>query len=155
MANRYGVTGAMTAVTSALKTMLDLVGATTTRPEIDYFTASAGGGTLADQSVTVVVQRHTTVNTGSAVVPTALDPSAPAVVATALEQCTAEGTYTAATEMYEQSIHLRSQAYWWASSEQARIVVPATASNGVGIRVIQGSGAYAGIYNGTIHFVGP
>ncbi len=160
MSDRYAVTGAMTAVTSAYKTMLDLVGSTTARPAIDYFTASAGSlatnSTLADQSVEVQLMRHTTANTGTGVTPTLLDPGGIACVATGLEQCTAEGTYTAGTEMYQQAIHIRSQAYWWASSEAARIVVAAAASNGVGTRIAMASpnsGGYAGSYQGAFHFM--
>ncbi len=155
MANRYAVTGQENAVTSGLTTALNIVGSATARPEIDFFMGSAGAGTLADQSVRCTLMRHTTVNTGSAITPTAIDPSAPAAVSTALENASAEGTYTAGSEMVDQAVHLRSQIVWWASSEAARLVVPATANNGIGFRVIQGSGAYAGPFDFTAHFVGP
>lgn len=154
MANRYAVTGQESAVTAALTTALDLVGATTTRPEIYFIHGAANtAATLSDTAVRVAVMRHTTANTGTAVVPALLDPSAPAAVATALENCSAEGTYTAATEMFDGSIHLRSQLYWYATDARANIIVPATANNGVGARVLHAS--FTGAYDFTFHFEGP
>jgi hypothetical protein len=152
MANNYGVTGDMTPMTGALKTSLDLVGSATSRPEIYYFTASAPG-TMADATARCVVMDHTTVNTGTAVTPGKLDPAAVAVVATALENCSAEGTYTAGSEKYDQNIHLRSQAYWWAADPKANLIVPAVASNGIGGRNL--SASYVGAYDWTFQFIGP
>lgn len=152
MARRFAVTGQMTAVTAGLKTMLDLVGSATARPEITKFYASASAGIIADQSVRLTVMRHTTVNTGTAVVPVATDGTTMVAVATALEQCTAEGTYTAASECYDQAQHLRSQHYWQALDPLGVLVVPNSANNGIGMRVIQASGAYGGTYDGTIEF---
>lgn len=154
MATRYGITGQENAVTSSLTTALDLVAATTTRPEIDFLMGTVGSAaTLADQCVRVALMRHTTANTGTAVTPAPLDPSAPAAVATALENCSAEGTYTSGSELLDNTIHVRSQLQWWASGPEARLVVPATANNGVGMRVL--AAAYTGTFDCTIHFVGP
>lgn len=155
MANRYAITGQENAVTSSLTTALDLVGSATARPEIDFFMGSAGAGTLADQSVRCTLMRHTTVNTLTGVTPQPIDPNAPAAVSTAGENASAEGTYTSGSELVDQAVHLRSQIVWWASSEAGRLVVPATANNGIGFRVIQASGAYAGPWDYTAHFVGP
>jgi hypothetical protein len=151
MANKYAVTGQENAVTSALTTALDLVGSTTSRPEIYYFTASAEP-TMADATVRVAVMDHTTANTMTAVTPTKIDPAALAVVATAGENASAEGTYTAGSEKYDQNIHLRSQAYWWANYETDRLIVPAAANNGIGLRVL--STTFVGAYDATIHFLG-
>lgn len=155
MSNRYAATGANAAVTSSYITGLDLVGGATSRPEIYYFTASAGAGTLADQSVRVCLMDHTTANTGTTVTPTRLDPAAVSAIATAQENVTSEGTYTAGSEKFDQAIHLRSQAYWWASDPTANLIVPATANNGIGVRTKQASGSYAGAYDQTVHFIGP
>lgn len=154
MANKYAITGQENAVGASLTTALDLVASATSRPEIYYFTASAGGSP-DDLSVRVALMRHTTANTGTSVTPHGLDPAALSAVASALENCSAEGTYTSGSEMYDQTIHIRSQAYWWANYEQDRLVVPATANNGIGLRVAQGGGAYTGAFDATMHFVGP
>lgn len=153
MANKYAITGQENAVTAALTTALDLVGSATSRPEVYYFTASAAG-TMADSTVRVVVSDFTATPTVTAVTPTKLDPSAVAAVATAGENASAEGAgQTAGSEKYDQNIHLRSQAYWWANYESDRIIVPAVASNGVGLRVSAAS--YTGAYDATMHFLGP
>ena len=79
--------------------------------------------------------------------------TAPAAVATAGENASAEGTYTSASELLDQTIHLRSQLQWWASGPEGRLVVPATANNGIGFRVL--AAAYTGTFDATMHFVGP
>lgn len=154
MATRYAITGQENAVTTGLTTALDLVGASTSRPEIDFVMASVGSAaTLADQCLRVVLMRHTTANTMTAVTPAPIDPSAPAAVATAGENASGEGTYTAATELLDQTIHVRGQLQWWASGPEGRLIVPATASNGIGLRVL--AAAYTGTFDATMHFVGP
>ena len=153
---RFAVTGEENAVTGSPTTALSLVSAATIRPAVDYFTGSAGAGTLADQSVRLTVSRFTAVPTVTAVTPQSLgaDGSVSELASGTGENASAEGAgQTTGSEMYDQAIHLRSQAYWWASSEGARLIMPATALNGIGYRVIQASGAYVGPWGVTSHHV--
>lgn len=154
---RFATTGGKATVTTGLTTALSLVSAATIRPAVDYFTGSvSAAGTLADQAVRLTVMRFTVAPTITAVAPTSLGADGSvSEMATGTggtgENASGEGTQTAATEMFDQSIHLRSQAYWWASSEGARLVMPATAANGISFRVL--SPSYTGAWDVTTHHV--
>jgi hypothetical protein len=149
---RFATTGQENAVTASLTTALALCSAATIRPAVDYFTGSASG-TLADQAVRCAVMRFTAAPTVTAVVPVSLgaDGSVSELATGTGENASAEGTVTSASEMFDQSIHLRSQAYWWASSEGARLVMPATASTGINFRC--SSSNYTSTFDYTAHHV--
>jgi hypothetical protein len=149
MAGKFSTTGQENAVTASLTTVLDVVAATTVRPRIYDFTISCGG-TPADNAIRWAVMRHTTANTGTSVTPTALDPADPAAVATSLENCSAEGTYTSGSELFDQTVNQRA-AYRWVAAPDGELIVPASANNGVGIRVSHAS--YTGTADATIHFM--
>lgn len=146
----YAITAQEPAVTSGLQTVCDLEAGTGVRPRLFEFTLSTGG-VPEDTTVRWTVQRHTTANTNTAVVPAPLDPDAPASVATGGEAATIEGTYTAATELFDAAFNVRA-AYRWVAAPNSEMIVPNTASNGIGIRVIQGSATYAGIADASALF---
>jgi len=146
MAN-YGSTGQEGAVTAGLTTVLHLTAATTVRPRIYDFTVSCGG-TPADNAVRWTLMRFSVAPTSTAVVPAPLDPADPAAETTAGENASAEGTYTAATELFDQAFNQRA-GYRWVAAPGGELIIPATAAAGIGVRVL--STAYTGTADATVH----
>lgn len=143
----YSETGQEVAVTAALTTALHVTGGTGLRIRLYDFTVSCGG-TPADNAVRWTLMRHTVTPTSTAVVPTPLDPADPAAEATAGENASVEGTYTAASELFDQAFNQRA-GYRWVAAPGGELIVPATASNGIGVRVL--SSAYTGTADATVH----
>jgi len=151
---RYSITGLQTAVeTTPGEAILALIiAATTTRPKIFYFSVSAGG-TMADQIQRVQVQRITALGTeGSGVVPVALDPGDPASIQDGAENHSSEPTYTSATELWDQDVHVRATPQVQLQPD-SHLVVPATSNNGIAIRSFGLSSGYDGAAHATIHFI--
>jgi hypothetical protein len=72
-----------------------------------------------------------------------------AAITTAGENASAEGTYTAATELFDQGVNVRA-AYRWVAYPGGELIVPDTAAAGIGLRV--SSPAYVLQADATIHF---
>jgi len=145
----FAITGEENAVTTALTTAADVVAATTVRPAIFDIMVSAGG-TVADQMLTSTVMRFTAAPTVTAVTPQALDSATVAAVATAGENASAEGTYTAGSELLDIDWFMRATVRWVASPG-SELLAPATAANGIGIRVK--SAGYTGTSKAQIHYL--
>lgn len=153
MTDRYAVTGLQTAVVvSPGQTILNLfnpVVTPTSRGEIFYFSVGADG-TMADQVQRVQVQRTTVVGTeGAGVVPAEFDPDGPTGEYDAGEDHSAEPTYTSATELWEEPVHIRALAQIQLQPD-GHFKMPATQNNGIGMRSF--SSTYGGGAHGTIHF---
>lgn len=89
------------------------------------------GASPADNSFVHVIQRHTTVPTGSAKTPNALDPAdtlASTIVAT--DTVTADGTLTANAFLKRVALNQRA-TYRWVAAPYGEILIPATANNGI------------------------
>jgi hypothetical protein len=147
MGAKYAETGQESAVTSGLTTVLHVTGGTGLRIRIYDLTVSCSG-TPADNAVRWALMRHTVTPTSTALTPTPLDPADPAAEATAGENASVEGTYTAGSELFDQHFNQRA-AYRWVAAPGGELIVPATASNGIGARVL--STAYTGTADATIH----
>jgi hypothetical protein len=149
---RYSVTLEQTAVEGTPGEAIGTVhtAATTRRCEVFYMAFSAGG-TMADQVQRVQVQRVTALGTeGAGVVPAPLDGAAPASTFDGGEDHSVEPTYTAATEFWDQDVHVRATPQIQLQPD-AWIMLPATASAGLGIRSF--SANYTGNAHATVHFV--
>lgn len=144
----YAATGQENAVTAALTTVLSIARGASRRARIYDFSMSAGG-TAADNVLRWALMRFTVAPTVTAVVPVALDPADPASITTAGENASAEGTYTAATELFDQGINQRA-AYRWVAAPGGELVIPDTAANGIGVRV--SSAVYVGAADSSAHF---
>jgi hypothetical protein len=151
MAKRYAVTGKRTTVGSGLKTALTLIASATVRPRIYHFIVSCPGAT-ADNVLEWVVQRFTATGTtaGSAPTPQAVDPSEVAAIATAGWDHSVEPTYTAGALLFDQGVNQKTTFQWYAYCEDAELVAPATASNGIGFQVL--SPGFTGLAAPTIYF---
>ncbi len=144
MSEQYVVTGEQTAVeTSPGETILTLFASGTTRRGwMHYFTASAGG-TMADQVQRVQLQRITALGTeGAGVTPALKDLGGTAAVLDGGEDHSVEPTYTAATELWDQDVHIRATPQIQLQPD-SHIVLPATANAGLGMRSF--SANYTGI----------
>lgn len=152
MSHRYGVTGQQAAVeASPGETIVNLFNTATTRRAWLFYFALSCGGTMADQVQTVQVQRTTAVGTeGGGVTPAALDPGNPAAILDAGEDHSAEPTYTAASELWEQDMHVRATPQVQLQPD-SHIVIPATANNGIGVRSF--SANYTGGAKATMHYM--
>lgn len=150
--DRYAATGLQTAVeVSPGETILSLFAAgTTTRGGLYYFSISTRAGTMADQVQTAQLQRTTVQGTeGAGVVPAALDGGAPGAILDAGEDHSVEPTFTAATEMFEQDVHVRNTVQVQLQPD-GHILVPATTANGITMRSF--SATYTGGAAVTMHY---
>lgn len=150
MGRRYAATGAQDATTASPgDTSLALIAATTTRGRILDFTLAAGG-TPADNAIQWLVRRFTAVGTeGAGVTPTPLDPADPAALLDGAEDHSAEPTYTAGSELFDQIINQRA-TYRWVAAPGGDLVIPASAGNGIGFTAFHAS--YTGQAGVTLHY---
>ena len=138
MARNYSILGQDT--NTAATSILGLTSATTIRPRIHYI--QAGSDATADNAAEYNLIRYTAAGTSTGVTPTALDPADPASLASAGQAHTVEPTYTAGAIVLGIFKHQRSTFQFW-SSPGRELVLPATASNGVGVQSITvGGSAY-------------
>jgi hypothetical protein len=154
MADRYAVTGEQLVVeVSPGETILNLFNspaAPVTRGEVFYFSASAGG-TMADQVQRVQLQRTTAVGTeGAGVTPAAFNDVTLAGSFDAGEDHSVEPTFGAATELWEEDVHVRALAQIQLQPD-GHFLMPATQFGGLGMRSF--SATYGGSAHGTIHYM--
>ena len=109
----YAVT-MLDAVTSTPVTLGSIQRGASRRVALYDFTISASG-TPADNAIVWTVQRSTTAGTKDSVTPAPLDTADPASITTGGENFSAEPTYTAATELFEQAVNQRA-AYRWVAA---------------------------------------
>ncbi len=150
--DRYAVTGLQTAVeVSPGETILSLFApGTTVRGAVYYFAISTRAGAMADQVQTAQWQRTTAQGTeGAGVVPAPLDSDAPASILDAGEDHSVEPTFTAATELFEQDVHVRNTVQVQLQPD-GHVLVPATTNAGITMRSF--SANYAGGGAMTLHY---
>ena len=85
--------------------------------------------TPADQVFLFEANRQTTVATGTAVTPNALDPADPAFSGIALENLTIQGTNTAGAVVLAVPLNARA-TFRWVAAPGSELVYPATTANG-------------------------
>ena len=152
MSDRYVATGNQAAVESTPgETILTVFADGTTVRAEAYYIALSAGGTMADQLQQFEIQRITALGTeGAGVVPAPLDGAAPAAIFDAGENHSAEPTFTSATELWEQAVHVRALAQIQLQPD-GHILLPATTNAGLGIRSF--SSNYTGVGDATVHFL--
>jgi len=139
MARRYGVIGQGDVGTD--KTVLGLVSAATIRPKI-YDIVVGCTATPADGASQFQLKRFTAAGTSTAANIVAIDPGDPATLASAGQNHSSEPTYTSNTEMAAFSVNQRN-TFRWVAAPGGEIVLPATASNGVGLKTASSNGTTA------------
>lgn len=142
----YSIDG-QRAVSNA-KTLLGLTGGTTVRPNIyDLYIGSSA--TPADNALLWYIQRSTAAGTSTAVTPSALDSADPAAIATAGQNHTVEPTYTAGAILFHLALNQRASVRA-ALDPSAPMIVPATASNGLGLYPSHAS--FTGNVDATVYY---
>ena len=148
-----GHAGTQQAMTTTYKTLVQLTaatGATTLRRGRIYDLLFGADGTPADNAMVYKADRQTAVGTGSAAVPSPLDPGDAAALLVGTVNMTIEsGSITAATQLIEVPVNQRA-SYRWVAAPGGELVIPATNVAGIGFRAK--SPAYTGTVGCTVHY---
>lgn len=139
---KYIGNGTLAALSTSYKTSLALIGGTGVRPKLHYFEASLA--TAADEMFEYLMQRLTGTGTATSVTPKPVDPADPAAECTLASNHSAEPAYTSGDNLPGGTMHQRGVAKWQAYDDEARIVVPASSNNGVGLQLKIATGTPAG-----------
>ena len=114
-------------------TILTLISTTSGRSRLVEYALSNVGAVTVDSQFRVQLKRFTAAGTSTAVTPSSTDPSDPAAsLFTAGSNCTVEPTYTAGVVIDDEGLNPRGLYRWTAYAPDAEIIMPATASNGLG-----------------------
>lgn len=128
----------------ASRTALVLISTAAIRPRLLEYVLGQLGTPSGDGAMEVTLKRCTTAGTSTAVTPAATDPNDPAATLIAGSNATVEPTYTANTVINDVTFNPRTIYRWTAYDQRAEIIMPATASNGLGFFVVGlGSGIAA------------
>jgi hypothetical protein len=129
---------------AATKTPLILGSTANIRPRVLRYDWSTTGTPTSDQSIEVQVRRATALGTSTAYTMKASDPSDEGLTfsPSAGTNCTIEPTYSSGF-LADKAINPRMTHQWVAYSPDEELILPATASNGIGWQ-IQGAGGAAG-----------
>ena len=118
---------------AAAKTALTLVSTANGRSRLLEYIYSNVGAVTVDSQFEVQLKRFTGAGTTTAVTPTPTDPSDPAATLfTAGTNATVEPTYTAGSVIDDTGVNPRGVFRWTAYAPDAEVILPATASNGLG-----------------------
>jgi hypothetical protein len=112
-------------------------GSATYRGFLEHFIVSVGG-TPADNSIIFTLQRCTTAGTFTSVTPANTETADGAPDLIAGENATAEPTYTASTELFDNDLNQRA-IFMLVYTDQRWPVIPATANNGIGMKATHAS----------------
>ncbi len=133
MGRSYSGFGAVATTAGTPETLINVFGASTIRPHL--YDVILGSDATADQAYSIEVERTTAVGTeGSGFTPVALDPGDPVSLAdVGVGTFSAEPTYTAASTLLGFGLNQRG-TFRWVAAPGGELIVPATASNGLGIK---------------------
>jgi hypothetical protein len=119
--------------TAGSKTALVVTSTANGRPRIIEYKLSNVGAVTVDSQFEVQVKRFTAAGTTTAVTPGLTDPSdVAATLVTFGSNATVEPTYTASSTIDDTGVNPRGIYRWTSYDPSAEIILPATASNGVG-----------------------
>lgn len=144
MSNSYSTFGSDTNTDNT--TIIQLTGGTGVRPAI-YDIIVSSRAAPNDYAVGYEFNRSTAAGTGgSAPTPQKLDPGSPAAETTVLVGPTGEGTYTANEVVLFIAKNMRV-TYRWIAAPRGELIIPATASNGIGMVADTPTTAYSEFAN--------
>ncbi len=131
---------------AATKTALILGSTANIRPRLKAFDWSTTGTPTSDQGVEVQIRRATALGTSTSYTLTNTDPSDSGVTAvlTAGTNASAEPTYSAGF-MFDRAFNPRMTHQWGAYDPSAELILPATASNGIGFQCVGAGGGVGNI----------
>jgi hypothetical protein len=131
MANYAAALSRATTSTTLAAGVVYCAGASMRRIHIGYLSYSSSTAP-ADSNFLITVSRSTTAPTATSVTPTPTNPADVACVTLAAHTATVNGTVTANTVMLSTSLNQKATFQWYAPPN-GKIIVPATANNGVHI----------------------
>ena len=135
----YGSQGTQTV---AGKTAQTIISTANGRSRILEYKLSNVGAVTVDSQFEVQVKRFTAAGTTTAVTPASTDPSDPAPsLFTVGSNATVEPTYGSAAPIDDTGVNPRGIYRWTAYDPRSEIILPATASNGVGFLLVTLGGA--------------
>jgi hypothetical protein len=138
-----GLAGTLQAITSTYKSLLEVTAQTTSLKRGKLYDFTFGTiGTAADQTYEWDISRYTTIGTGTAVTPLALDPADAAAFTVGTANHTVEPTVTATSSLFYLGTNQRA-SYRWVCPPGGEMVWPATNLNGLGLRTRSVSGGTA------------
>jgi len=119
--------------TATTKTALTFISTANIRPRLLSFNVSTDGVPTSDQSLTFQLRRFTADGTGTAYTYGNTDPSDSAMtpLLTSKQAYSVEPTYASGFLMAP-GVNPRNTWKWWPETPDAEIILPATASNGIG-----------------------
>jgi hypothetical protein len=115
-----------------------------------FFIELSSRDTPVDQAINFDVRRCTALGTSTAVTPTKFDEAGEASLMVSGENHSVEPTYTSAKELIDTSFNLKS-TYRFQTAPEWGFIIPATASNGIGVELLAASSGTPNIES-TIHF---
>ena len=118
--------------TTVSKTALVVVSTAAIRPRILEHIYSNVGAVTVDSQFEIQCKRFSAAGTTTAVTPAPTDPSEGTPVVTFGSNASVEPTYTSNTTLFDTGVNPRGIFRWTAYDPSAEIILPATASNGVG-----------------------
>lgn len=131
MPGTYRVPGSSVASAAANNTVLGISAPGSAMRRFGLTSLEISFSTTADNNYVIRGRRSTAAGTSTAVTPQPDDPADAASNFTAGEDHSADPTYTAGSEFLELSLNQKNTFKWWAPPGSP-IIVPATASNGIG-----------------------
>jgi hypothetical protein len=144
-----GQGGTLQVMTTTYKTLVGITSPSTARRAWIYDVQAGADGTPADYAIAFILDRQTTVGTGTAVTPRPLDSADGATTIVATVNHTAEPTVTADTDLLEMAGNQRA-SFRWCAPPGGELIVPATNLNGIGLRAR--SPSYVGTVVASVQF---
>jgi len=130
---RYNTNASLTAPNSSTAPIMFLVGGTAVRPAIYDIVTGNGVASPADNSVKLQIVRTTGVSSGgTAITPNPLDSQDPASTTTAAGGSFQSGNPTIGVTLLQWAQNMRA-TFRWVAAPNSELLVPATASNGIGM----------------------
>lgn len=150
MSAKYAVVGRRAVGTNLSIVTIGNPGSGTLRRGRIFEIQLASRDTPVDQALNFSLLRCTALGTSTAFTPNAFDPADPAAILTAGVAHTVEPTFTANSDMINESFNFKA-TYIWKTIIDWAFVIPATASNGFGLRSLASSAGTPNVES-TIHF---
>lgn len=138
-------------MTTTYKTLLSVTSPSTVRRAKIYDVMVGADGTPADNTLVHKVDRQTTVGTGTSATPAPLDSADAACLMVCTANHTVEPTVTDNTELIELPCNQRA-SFRWVAAQGGELIVPATNTNGLGLRTRALTSGYTGTMVANMHF---
>ena len=142
----FSVSGSIAVAATKTPLIIGSGGASSPRTRITQFVLSASGTPSSDAGYEMMVRRATALGTSTAFTPNPVDPAETAPETTAGVNCTVEPTYTANSQLKDILCNPRATWTWMPYQTEGELVIPATASNGIGWQLQSAGGVGTNVF---------